>query len=587
MKQFCYSIQNSDALEHELQEMRALIDTEHPSAVLAHVYTGYSQKAQIRPILETLNSTIPEALVVGATAAGEICHGSIMPQSFVVCFSVFESSSITVESFSISFGEEEHYGRIIQERIDATPNIRGAEVLVDSTKLSTADLFPLINKCSPQINLFGAVPYAHTLEEPMFVFTDKDLDDATLILITYAGSNLHIASDYVIGWKPMGIGMRVTKASGSLLNELDNQPAQVIYDKYLQIPNDEHFYDNAFEFPFLRYINDTYMMRHPHTCLPDGSIELRAPIEEGDIMYLSYGDIPTIVSEVMEAHGRMERFHPQGIIMHNCAARLAFWNVQIGRETKPFQQLANTSGFFTGGEILRVNGELVHFNTTCVVIGMREGEPESQQLLQTVDTLQQENVNTQQTSMVRRMAHFINIAMQELVDSNRQLDMLARTDELTSLANRREMGNAITNMHESGEPFSLVMADLDNFKKVNDTYGHDIGDVVLKDTAALIKECIAKVDGALAGRWGGEEFMVLLPGMDIDQATEIAEDLRVRMEALRLEVVDHLTISLGVADSKTYSDMRTIYHDVDQALYAAKKAGKNTVVRATSLRQDS
>ena len=578
MQHFSYSA--SSHLADQLEEVRNYLDSNKTSAVVAHVYSGYTDRAAIQPVLDTLQEALPEAIVVGSTAAGEICEGVSAPKSIVVVVTVFETASVEVRSFRIGPGEERACGEAVRGVIDSTANVKAAELLVDCAGISSADVFAAVGQCAPHVEVFGAVPYAHALDESMFVFTGDCSQETTLILLTYAGEDFHIACDHVIGWKPMGIGLKVTKAEGGLLNELNGKSALEVYTKYLQIPNDENFYDNAFEFPFLRYVNDTYMMRHPHAGLPDGSIELRAPVEVGDTMYLSYGDIPTIASEVLEARGRMERFRPQFICMHNCAARKAFWGNEIHREIAPFQNVAGTSGFFTGGEILRVNGEIVHFNTTCVVAGMREGAPDEASAPLGPATAVQDDFNMQQASMVRRMACFINVAMEELLESNRQLDVLARTDELTSLYNRREMGHMIEGFHDAGIPFCLIMADLDDFKKVNDTYGHDAGDVVLQDAANLIRESAEGVDDAAAGRWGGEEFMVLLPRTSLEDACDIAEALRHRIEAFPFEAVKALTVSLGVADSKTYEDMKSIYHDVDQALYAAKAAGKNDVVVA-------
>ena len=587
MKQFSYEIHDSSELAGRLADVRRYLDGTQHTAVLAHVFSGFTDRARLAPVLDALAGALPEASIVGTTAAGEICEGLVTRPSVVVAVSVFETTEVVVRTYQVEAGAEREVGAAVREAIDATSDVQAVELLVDGGRVSSEVLFPEINKCAPQVQIFGAMPYAHDIKEPMYLFTSQIAATADegveLVVITYAGRDFHVETDHAIGWKPMGAGMLVTRAEGSILHELDGRSALAVYDKYLQIPNDEHFYDNAFEFPFLRYVNDTYLMRHPYAGLPDGSIELGAPVEEGDTVYLSYGDIPTIVTEILEARGRMERFHPQCIRLHDCAARKAFWGPEIDRETEPFQRLAPTSGFCTGGEILRVNGELVHFNTTLVIIGMREGEPDARDLLRTANANLQEEVNTQQTSMVRRMAHFINVAMQELIDSNERLDALAKTDELTALLNRREMNHIIAQCHEEGRPFCLIMADLDDFKAVNDTYGHDVGDSVLQDVAALIRSCIDDVEGASAGRWGGEEFMVFLPDTGLEGARAVAERLRAACEALRFDVVQQLTISLGVADSATYEDMKSIYQDVDRALYAAKAAGKNEVVLVSSL----
>lgn len=583
MKQFSYEIYDTNDMEESLRDVRQYLNTHKASAVLAHLYAGYTERGRLELVIGTLKEIVPEAMVVGATAGGEIRDGVLVPQTTLLVIDVFHKTKVEVSQFWVMPGEEATYGDSIRNQIDGTNEIKAAELIVDCADISTAVMFPVINRCSSRVKIFGAVPYAHNVKNKMFVFTGESLKDVTVILITYAGKEFHVSTDYVIGWKPMGISMQVTRSDGSILNELDGEPALSVYEKYLQIPNDEHFYENAFEFPFLRYINDTYMMRLPFLGLEDGSIELRAPIDEGDIMYLSYGDVSTILAEVYEARGRLERFHPQYIRLHNCATRKGFWGKDVNREIEPFRHVTETAGFYTGGEVLRVNGELVHFNATLVIIGMREGAPDPKELLRISESDRDEELYSLQTSMVRRMAHFINVAMQELLESNRQLGMLAVTDELTGLPNRREMNRIIESYHNTGTPYALLMADLDDFKKINDTYGHDTGDITLQEIAGVMADSVKNVRDAVCGRWGGEEFMILLPRTDSFDAEKTAEKLRRNIEKHRFKNIKKMTVSLGVTDSGTFDDMKVIYHDVDQALYAAKNQGKNCVVTSKGI----
>ena len=582
MKQFSYAIYDTNEVEESLHEVRNYVNAHKPSDVLVHMYAGFTERGRLELIISEVRKVLPEAKIVGSTAGGEIKEGVLQQQTTLLVIDIFQKTTVTVSQFWVMSGEEASFGESIRHEIDSKTDIKAAELLVDCAEISTAVMFPVINRCSSRVKIFGAVPYAHDIKKKMFVFTGDSLKDVTVILITYAGKEFHVSTDYVIGWKPMGISMCVTKSDGSLLHELDGEPALYVYDKYLQIPNDEHFYENAFEFPFLRYINDTYMMRLPFTGMPDGSIELRAPINEGDIMYLSYGDVSTILSEVFEARGRLERFHPQTIRLHNCATRKGFWKKDVNREIEPFERVADTTGFYTGGEILRVNGELVHFNATLVIVGMREGAPDPKELLRIDGGDREEELYGMQTSMVRRMAHFINVAMQELMESNRQLQEQAVTDELTGLANRREMKRSIESCHHAGESYALIMADIDDFKQVNDTHGHDAGDRVLKQTAAILRDVTKDIDSALCSRWGGEEFMILLPGLDAYEATGVAETLRTALEQYAFGGDVHMTVSLGVTDSGRSGDTKSIFQNADKALYEAKKAGKNRVVSAGS-----
>ena len=161
---------------------------------------------------------------------------------------------------------------------------------------------------------------------------------------------------------------------------------------------------------------------------------------------------------------------------------------------------------------------------------------------------------------------------------NATLDNMARIDPLTGLYNRRSMQGFLDAAIASDEKFALVMCDIDNFKKVNDTYGHDFGDVVLKEIACIIQQNVDE-NGNVC-RWGGEEVLILVNG-SLDTACQIAENIRQTVEnhafSLRGTTI-HCTLTLGVAAHKQGATIdQTITH-ADSRLYYGKQNGKNRVV---------
>jgi diguanylate cyclase (GGDEF)-like protein/PAS domain S-box-containing protein len=160
-----------------------------------------------------------------------------------------------------------------------------------------------------------------------------------------------------------------------------------------------------------------------------------------------------------------------------------------------------------------------------------------------------------------------------------QIRRFATTDSLTGIANRREftriVESEIDRVKRYGTPLSLIMYDLDHFKRVNDTFGHDVGDDVLQTVSRLVKENIRSVD--VTGRWGGEEFMVLLPQTDLDSANKVAEKLRQAIELHRFNKVGQVTASFGLTQFVPEDDIELLTKRVDEALYQAKKRGRNCV----------
>lgn len=155
----------------------------------------------------------------------------------------------------------------------------------------------------------------------------------------------------------------------------------------------------------------------------------------------------------------------------------------------------------------------------------------------------------------------------------------AITDKLTGALNRTAIEVIINTERERAKrakkPISIILFDIDFFKKINDTYGHDVGDYVLKTVVELIRKNIRKSDYLI--RWGGEEFMILLPETDIDSTIKIAEKLRSLVENYQFKTVGKVTISLGLTQLKTGEDFDSAVKRADESLYLAKNRGRNRV----------
>ena len=138
------------------------------------------------------------------------------------------------------------------------------------------------------------------------------------------------------------------------------------------------------------------------------------------------------------------------------------------------------------------------------------------------------------------------------------------------------MQDALTVWLESKKTIAVISVDIDHFKRVNDTFGHDVGDETLRSVAGLMKQNSRPSD--LLCRVGGEEFVLLLPDSSIAAAVDIAERLRLSIASTALEAVGHITVSLGVALWRAGDSMDDVFQKADQLLYRAKQQGRNQVV---------
>jgi diguanylate cyclase len=176
--------------------------------------------------------------------------------------------------------------------------------------------------------------------------------------------------------------------------------------------------------------------------------------------------------------------------------------------------------------------------------------------------------------------------LDKIRDSLKLAEQRSKTDPLTGLANRRSLDEffrlALIAAMEKGEPLSTLMIDIDHFKKFNDSYGHQVGDQVLRLVAKILLDNVR--DSDLAARYGGEELIAVLPGTDMVACAAVAERIRQRIAEARLtrrstgEEISSVTVSIGVAQFRLAESADAMIERCDRALYRAKQSGRNRTV---------
>ncbi len=255
----------------------------------------------------------------------------------------------------------------------------------------------------------------------------------------------------------------------------------------------------------------------------------------------------------------------------------------------------------TGREMVLDNGDML-FTENASMMGKADGcKPPKSSLccplmladritgVVLVQSCQPNAYSERHMETIKALASFIAIALnnsrqsEELKAKARELELASRTDPLTGLYNRRHLMEKIeeerVRFKRNGRPFSVIICDIDYFKKVNDVYGHDCGDTVLKSLSTLLGRHIRKQD--CLGRWGGEEFLMLLPETTAEGATVLAEKLRKRIEDFEFTYAGiriPLTMTFGVAQYNDEYGVDACIVGADSALYKGKSNGRNCVV---------
>ena len=595
MKQFQIALDEAGCLEPWLDEIHAYCAQNglEDNAKLFRILTDSCDPSKVAPVAEAIRRRFPDSPYAGSSGNGSIMNGASTDAPIVVTATVFEraDSRAEVVQLPMTYETQEATANTLLTLVAQRPWVKSIEMM---STLSDADIPSFCERLSelPEgIKLYGGGALATDIPNGDFrktiVFSSaSDLLDHSVVFVLLGGPQLHVHASYLTGWRKLGRSFEVTASKNNILQKLNGAPALQLYHRYLKLPLDEHFYDMAVVFPFCFDEDGDSYLRVPLSYLEDDSLILGADIKEHTVCTITYGDPAQIMQSVNERLDELAKFVPETIQLYSCASRQFYWGQEQSRETLPFQRLAPTSGYYTSGECLRARRKVLLHNVTLVVAAMREGDAAPANGAEAPAYMQSEGFS-RPIIINNCLTSFINTASEELEEVNKKLALMAVTDGLTGLFNRAEIERRVRQAlveyqrAPKGDIAPIaVMVDLDHFKDVNDTYGHQEGDEVLKKLAEIFTKAARSVPNGevCVGRWGGEEFMLLIQGMDIKQASAFTDRVRTAFADVEFPVSGRHTLSAGVTQSTLRDTGDTLTSRADKGLYLAKESGRNQSV---------
>lgn len=377
--------------------------------------------------------------------------------------------------------------------------------------------------------------------------------------------------------------MTITATDGDkVIQELDGKPAIHVYEKYLKIKKSDFGGQQLMSFPLLILRNGRMLARLPAACREDGSLMMTSNCFAGEEARLAYGDPNEIIERCQANTKEIRQFSPEGITIFSCITRRLFLKEDTNQVLAPYGEIAPVCGGYSHGEISRLHGKTEALNMPLVaaVFREREGNVDSGRDPSSI-VFQSGSMTT-----IQRLASFITVSTAELektnallAEANRKLSYVAAHDGLTGLLNRESIESILHRLvwerRKDRIDFSAIMIDLDDFKSINDIHGHSEGDRVLKEVSSIFMDEIKPP--RKAGRWGGDEFVILLPDTGEDKAFALAERLKKEFQRLVKCGGKSVSASFGVTSSKEGETFDSFYRKMDTALYHAKFKGKNRI----------
>ena len=565
---------------------------------MAQLYGRPDAMALAQAVGAELRERWPGLRVVGASTVGEILDGQPSTEGLILVLTAFASTRVAMAAFDCPPGREAQVARRLWRKLSQDHEVPRGMLLL-GTPLSV-ELAPVLEALQPLLPVdcavFGGCAGDYGEMLCGWVMADTLVFTRGVVALAFSGTELELALSHGLGWLPLSMELEATEAQGHDLLQIDHQPAERVYRRFIDAPLNEPLSRIAAEFPLLTERDGDLLARIPSGSGADQGLRFMADLRVGERFRIGCGDPRQMLEASRLLHEELLDFAPQAVLAFSCGCRRYFLQQQVALETVPLQALAPTAGFFGYGELAGGRGRPLRLlNGALLVVGFREGaapppatprplgdEAENTRDLQWRDSNLRDPYARAPHEPISAVLRLASSTALHLSQANTALSHLARTDRLTGLPNRAHLEAAFLQQHAAalrqGGRLSVVLLDIDDFKSVNDSHGHDAGDAVLRRFADLLRESLRHSD--TVGRWGGEEFLMLLPGSGARAAQGVAEKLRQAVQAIDFPQVGTKTASLGVACLQFEESLESLLRRADEALYAAKRGGRNRVVLA-------
>lgn len=563
--------------EHELLEFTKKENICDDEKLLIQIFTGKNNLEYIENLISIFTKYFPKSKLVGATTDGEICDGKVSTKKTVLCFTTFEKTTLDIHICN-KFNDYFEGGKNLAKSL-IKENTKVIISFIDGLTGNGEEFLNGINSVNNNIIVSGGLAGDNSIFEKTYVFTkDKILQDG-VVGVALNSNDLKIFTDYSFDWQAIGKKLTITHAIGNRVFTIEDRTAVEAYNYYLGDAVSKKLPKVGIEFPLIIQNYDVDIARAAIGKKEDGSLIFAGNLKIGDKVRFACADFDSIFNETQKHVDKLLGKCVETIFIYSCMARRRFIPEVIESETLVYNKIAPSSGFYTYGEFFSCGKNKLLLNQTMTVLALSESSIRNQKEVK-FQALKHSKLTLQ------ALSHLINVSTKELDILQNKLEFQNQTDPLTKLYNRRYFSEVSNNLfqisHRDFKPLSIVMLDIDKFKNINDTYGHSIGDrVIIKLAKTLIR---IKRESDITCRYGGEEFIMLLPNTSISGANAYSEKIRKKIEDLTVEIDEKITItftiSIGVSQIDFIKDknIEAVINRADEALYKAKNAGRNQVV---------
>ncbi len=559
----------------ELQNIDAALDSAN---TLVQIFCAEPNTTYIQKIQAIIKTKFPKSVFLGATSDGTIESGQFHERKSVISITQFEKTII--KDLFVDLGHSTNYFQIGKEVAQKLID-RETKVIItfaDGMSVNGEEYVKGISSINNEVVVSGGMAGDNGEMKETFVFNKECITPNGIVAVSLSGKELYINNGYSFDWMPIGKEMRVTKAVGNKVYEIDGKSVIDIYAKYLGKDIAKQLPKTGIEFPLVFKKGDIYIGRAVIGRCDDGGLIYAGNIPEGTMVRFGVGNISLIVRDAsysIESSIKKYTLKPEAIFIYSCMARRRLLGHYVSYELQMLESVAPSGGFFTYGEFYKDEGN-EFFNETLTFLLLSEDNTKKINSRTIVSHKNIEEMNT-----VHALANLANVVSMELEELNKNLSKRveestqeiykqAYYDKLTGLPNRLSL---IKRLHESvGEVIFLI--NVDDFTSINDFYGHAFGDKVLEKLSVILQGFVQTQDGELYKLPSDEFAIILKVPYQYSLIEEMIQTIIFMVENYHF-VIDDIRIYLRVAIATALINSDGLgLANADISLKMAKKSSK-------------
>ncbi|MEA1953050.1 MAG: FIST N-terminal domain-containing protein [Campylobacterota bacterium] len=467
----------------KLEEFIVSHNIEDNSSLLIQIFTAFNEESYIQNLLDSINSLLPQAIIIGSTTDGEIMDGKVSQLQTVLGFTQFEQT--TLSSSLVDYDHCSSYyegGQIIAQNL-ITADTKLIIAFSDGIRTNGEAFLDGISSVDNHIIVAGGMAGDRAEFIKTLVFDKEKIISHGVVAVALHSQKLSVHTHYNFNWKPIGKKLTITKADANRVYEIDGKSAVETYGHYLGQNIANNLPAVGIEFPLVIYRNDVLVAHALIDKKEDGSLVFAGSFKEGDIVSLAYGDIQEILRSSMDIYQDISINPSESIFIYSCMARRHFMPNEIESEIKPLQSIASTVGFFTNGEFFTQKKSSASntrelLNQTITIVSLSES-PEKTKLA----PKQEEFNESSMGSSIAALTHLINVTSKEVEAQTIELNQFNKNlEEKIKIAvdNLKEKDKQLLHqarLAEMGETIGMIAH---QWKQPLNTLSILIQDIVIK-----------------------------------------------------------------------------------------------------------